>query len=243
MLNIDSQGRTQAKIRYSLQPVPPKARSRDGTEGPYAAHVQIRPASLRSIAEQMVREGSKYSEFEIIAIVSQLMETIAYRLTNGESVNLGSMLRLKPAIRGTFSTLETPFNATEHEIVVSATIGSNLRKIIQQATVEHIERSTSPKLLQVVPFDASSANMPNFSFIVRGSHLTSVPKGATASWFIRANNKQTTLTPVVYDSQKALFQLPYKQYPVGTTFQIGLRLQLANTTFLDFLYKDAVVVG
>ena len=242
MLNIDSQGRTQAKIRYSLQPVPPKARSGDGTEGPYAAHVQIRPASLRSIAEQMVREGSKYSESEIIAIISQLMETIAYRLTNGESVNLGSMLRLKPAIRGTFSTLETPFNAAEHEIVVSATIGSNLRKIIQQATVEHVERSTSPKLLQVVPFDVSSANMPNFSFIVRGSHLTSVPKGATASWFIRVNGDVRALEPIACDNQKALFQLPYAHYPVGTIFQIGLRLHYTNNAYTDIVSARDVVV-
>ena len=93
MLKATSMEREQAKIRYTLQAVPPKARKDAGEEGPYAAHVEIRTASLKSIAAQMVREGSKYSEAEILAITTQLMETVAYRLANGESVNLGSTVR------------------------------------------------------------------------------------------------------------------------------------------------------
>ena len=242
MLNIDSKGRPAAKIRYTLQPVPPKARTGEGTEGPYAAPVQIRPASLRSLAEQMVREGSKYSEVEIIAIVSHLMETVAYRLTNGESVNLGSMLRLKPAIRGTFPTPEAPFNPAEHEVVVSATIGSALRKVIQEAHVERIERATFPELLSVVPFDAAAAHTTNFSFIIRGAHLATLPKGTTASWFIRVNGDERALEPIACDNQKALFQLPYAHYPVGTIFQIGLRLHYTNNAYTDIVYARDVVV-
>ena len=230
MFNMDTKGRPQAKIRYSLQPVPPKARTGDGSQGPYAAHVQIQTASLRSIAEQMVREGSKYSESEILAIVTQLMDTIAYRLTNGETVNLGSMLRLKPALRGTFETKETPFDPRQHEIIVSANIGSKLRKIIQQTTTEQVESVHTPLLGLVLPFETEPAGGDVFSFMVRGSHLAKYPVGVTATWFIQIADQEMEISPILSDDHKAVFSINRALFPQADTFHVGLRIKKGKTT-------------
>lgn len=242
MLKATSTEREQAKIRYTLQAVPPKARKDATSEGPYAAHVEIRPASLKSIAAQMVREGSKYSEAEILAITTQLMETVAYRLANGESVNLGSTVRLKPAIRGVFPTLDTPFDASQHKVVVSATIGANLRKVIQQASVVQVDRVVFPKLTQVLPFDMASAKGATFNFIVRGKHLAHPVKGGSLEWFIRTTKQERVVQPVDCDQQKALFQLKLKDYPLDTVFQIGLRIHLQDKAPVEILYPKEIVV-
>ena len=230
MLNSDAQGRPQAKIRYSLQPVPPKARTGDGSQGPYAAHVKVQTASLRSIAEQMVREGSKFSEAEIIAMMTQMMDTIAYRLTNGETVNLGSMLRLRPAIRGTFESKDSPFDPRQHEVIISANIGRKLRKIIQQTTAEQVTPANSPEFTQILPFEEASAEHNVLSFMVRGNHLVKHPVGVTVTWFIKIADQTIDITPILSDDHKAVFSLNRANLPQANTFHVGLRIHKGNTT-------------
>ena len=230
MLNTEAQGRPQAKIRYALQPVPPKARTGDGSQGPYAAHVQVQSASLRSIAEQMVREGSKFSEAEILAMMTQMMDAIAYRLTNGETVNLGSMLRLRPAIRGTFESAEAPFDPRQHEVIVSANIGRRLRKIIQQTTTEQVSPVKTPELTQVLPFEDQSAEGDVFSFMVRGNRLVKHPANIKVSWFIQVANEKTAISPILCDDHKAVFSVNRSLLAQAETFQVGLQLDKGKAT-------------
>ena len=220
----------EAKIRYTLRPIPPKARKDNATSTPYAAHVKVQTASLRSIAEQMVREGSKYSEAEIIAMMTQMMDAIAYRLMNGETVNLGSMLRLRPAIRGTFATKETPFDPRQHEVIVSANIGSKLRKIIQQTTAEQITSVNTPEFTQILPFEEASTERHVLSFMVRGNHLVKHPVGVTVTWFIKIADQTIDITPILCDDHKAVFSLNRADLPQADSFHIGLRIHKGEST-------------
>ena len=220
----------EAKIRYTLRPIPPKARKDNATSTPYAAHVKVQTASLRSIAEQMVREGSKFSEAEIIAMMTQMMDTIAYRLTNGETVNLGSMLRLRPAIRGTFESKESPFDPRQHEVIISANIGRKLRNIIQQTTTEQITPVNTPEFSQILPFEEASAERHVLSFMVRGNHLVKHPVGVTVSWFIKIADQTVEITPILSDDHKAVFSLSRADLPQADTFHVGLRIHKGKTT-------------
>jgi hypothetical protein len=237
MVKVDA-GRSQAKIRYTLQPVPPKARKNNGEETPYAAHVVAQPASLATLAQQMVREGSKYSESEIVAIATQLMETMAYRLANGEAINLGSMVRLRPAIRGTFATNQSPFNAEEHDIIVTASIGSRLRKIVQGAAVEQVDHVTLPKLKQIEVVQ-KSAEAP-INLIVHGLYLTKQPCGMTSEWFVRVGETTQIITPSACNERYALFVVPREQLPAGATFTMGLRVYVTPDNVVEVCYNDAL---
>lgn len=220
----------EAKIRYTLLPVPPKARKVEAQTTPYAARVVMKTASLRSIAEQMVREGSKFSEAEILAMMTQMMDAIAYRLTNGETVNLGSMLRLRPAIRGTFESAEAPFDPRQHEVIVSANIGRRLRKIIQQTTTEQVSPVKTPELTQVLPFEEQAAEEDVFSFMVRGNRLVKHPTNIKVSWFIQVANEKTAISPILCDDHKAVFSVNRSLLAQAEAFQVGLQLDKGKTT-------------
>ena len=243
MTQMVVEGRPQAKIHYTLQPIPPKARKGGDDATRYAAHVQIRTSSLASIAEQMVREGSKYSEAEILAIMTQMMNTVAYRLTNGEAVNLGSMVRLRPAIRGTFESDHAPLEPGEHEIVVTATIGSKLRKIVQGAKAEQIDRVTMPKLSSVdVVAHASDATAP-INLVVHGSALTRQQCKKASEWFVQVGMKRTVLTPVAYNADCAILIAPRENLPAAEPFTLGLRVYLNATAYTDIVYKSPLTLA
>jgi hypothetical protein len=237
MVKINS-GRSQAKIRYALQPVPPKARKGEGEATPYAAHVVAPPASLATLAQQMVREGSKYSESEIVAIATQLMETMAYRLANGEAINLGSMVRLRPAIRGTFATAQTPFNAEEHEIIVTASIGNRLRKIVKDAAVEQVDHITLPKLKQVKVIQ-KSADAP-VNLVIEGLYLTKQPCGMNSEWLICIGETTQVIPSSGCNDRNALLIVPREQLPADTTFTVGLRVYVAPEKPVEVYYKETL---
>lgn len=44
------------------------------------------------------------------------------------------------------------------------------------------------------------------------------------------------------DQQKALFQLKLKDYPLGTVFQIGVRVHLQDKTPVEILYPKEIIV-
>lgn len=239
MIKVD-RGRSQAKIRYTLQPVPPKARKGEGEATPYAAHVVAPPASLATLAQQMVREGSKYSESEIVAVATQLMETMAYRLANGEAVNLGSMIRLRPAIRGTFATAQTPFNAEEHDIIVTASIGNRLRRIVQGATVEQMDHVTLPKLKQIEVVQ-KSAEAP-INLIVHGLYLTKQPCDISSEWFVRIGETTQVITPSACNDRYAVFVVQREQLPIGTQFTVGMRVYVTPEKPVEVFYKETLHV-
>ena len=151
-------------------------------------------------------------------------------------------MRLKPAIRGVFPTLDTPFDATQHKVVVSATIGANLRRVIQQASVVRVDRIVLPKLIQVLSFDVAKEKSAVFNFVVRGKHLAHPAKGTSLEWFIRTAKRETVIQPVDCDNQKALFQLKLKDYPKESVFQIGVRLRSSDRAPIEILYPKEIVV-
>ena len=77
------------KVRYRLVETPIQKEGK----ACYAARAVVRTTSLRQIAEQMVREGSKYAEHEILGIAEQMIGVIIDRLRDGDSVNFGSIMR------------------------------------------------------------------------------------------------------------------------------------------------------
>ena len=93
-------------------------------ERSYFARVHAEVKSLRELAETMVREGSKYKATEIFAILQDFTDLTIRLLQEGYAINVGSLVRFRPSIRGKFTSEEDVFTRGVHQIVVtSAKIG------------------------------------------------------------------------------------------------------------------------
>lgn len=235
MTHLNVEGGSLAKISYALQPVPPKARKDATKDGPYAAHVVASTASLATLAQQMVREGSKFSEAEIVSMMTQMMDVIADRLSHGESVNLGSMVRLRPAIRGTFETVQTPFDEKSHQVVVTATIGSKLRKIVQGVKVELVDHVVVPKVTSVNVVASSKEDSKTVNFIVQGHSLLRQPCKKASEWFVIVGAEMISLTPIACDDHHAIFALSQEQLSKNQSFTLGLRVYIEPDRHYDIL--------
>lgn len=115
----------------------------------FCARVFTPVKSLREVAETMEREGSKYRAVEIFSILEMFAEVVTRLLQEGYAVNVGSLVRFRPSIRGKFETQDEVFNRSRHRIVVTAAIGSALRDVAANAAVVRTLSIPLPELSMV----------------------------------------------------------------------------------------------
>lgn len=105
--------------------------------------------SLAEVADTMVREGSKYEANEIVAILEKFATVATRLLQEGYAVNVGSLVRFRPSIRGKFETIDEAFSKAKHRIVVQASVGSALRNVAATASVQRITGVPLPEITAV----------------------------------------------------------------------------------------------
>jgi hypothetical protein len=213
-----SETKTSNKIRYRLVETPIK---KDGRVC-YAARAVVRPMGLAQIAEQMVREGSKYAEHEIVGIAEQMMDVIIYQLRSGYSVNFGSVMRFRPSIKGRFESKEDTFDLKEHQLRVAVSAGSRLRNALDGVAVECVDEVKMPEIRAV------SVEHPGQLHLVEvtGRHLYQKHLGDGVSWWARVADKQHPIMDVVQKSsgRTVTFLLPQAIFPIGTEVTIVLKV-------------------
>ncbi|MBQ9694089.1 MAG: hypothetical protein IJV69_04960 [Kiritimatiellae bacterium] len=133
-LNIEN-GDTSA-IRYNV--VKNAVLEKSTGETSYYARVYASTKSLREVAETMVREGSKYSAYEVYTILESFAAVVTRLLQEGYAVNVGSLVHFRPSIVGKFKTEADSFTRGTHQIKVRANIGSSLRDVAATASVSRI---------------------------------------------------------------------------------------------------------
>jgi hypothetical protein len=140
---------TAAAIQYSIEKN--AAASKIKGKDIYSARVTAPVLSLQDVAEKMVEEGSKYKTFEINGILTHFADVVAREVAKGYAINVGSLFRLRPQIRGTFGNEEESYGEGENnKIVVKATTGTLLRDVAAKAVVRRIDGKTLPEINGVI---------------------------------------------------------------------------------------------
>lgn len=189
----------------------------------YAARAVVKPMNLRQIARQMVREGSKYAEHEILGVAEQMIDVIIDRLRHGASVNFGSMMRFRPSIKGGFESATEPFDAKKHQLKVAVSAGPWLRNALDGVAVEPMVAVTFPQIIDVEVGEAEDANVVQLF----GRHLYRKDLGKGSQWLIRSEKKSTELRPLAQkrNGREVMFVLDGRIYPPGTTVIFVLRVK------------------
>ena len=201
--------KSSSKVRYRLVETPVQKEGK----ACYAARAVVQTTSLRQIAEQMVREGSKYAEHEILGIAEQMIGVIIDRLRDGHSVNFGSMMRFRPSIKGNFDSKEEPFDPKTHQLVVAVSAGSRLRHALDGVAVECLDDGKMPEIRNV-----TVEVLGDLHFVeVSGIHLYQKNLGNGASWWIRTADTQVLIPNVVQkpSGRTVTFLLPHATIPKG----------------------------
>lgn len=145
-LNIDN-GDSSA-IRYNLAKNAILEKSKG--ELSYYARVVANTKSLREVAETMVREGLKYSAYEVYCVLEFFTDVVTRLLKEGCAVNVGSLVRFRPRIQGKFASETDSFKRGVHRILVGASVGSALRNVAAAAPVSRVSAAVAlPELLAV----------------------------------------------------------------------------------------------
>jgi hypothetical protein len=206
------------KIRYRLVETPIKKEGKVC----YAARAVVQPMSLAQIAQQMVREGSKYAEHEIVGIAEQMMDVIIHQLRSGKSVNFGSVMRFRPSIKGRFESKEDAFDLKAHQLRVAVSAGSRLRDALEGVAVECVDEVKMPEIRAVTVDTLGKMRWVE----VTGKYLYQKNLGDGANWWVRVADKQHPIAEVVQKptGRTVTFLLPQTTIPVGTEVTIGLKV-------------------
>ena len=201
--------KSSSKVRYRLVETPVQKEGK----ACYAARAVVQTTSLRQIAEQMVREGSKYAEHEILGIAEQMIGVIIDRLREGHSVNFGSMMRFRPSIKGNFESKGETFDPKTHQLVVAVSAGSRLRNALEGVTVECLDEVKNPEIRSVTVAPLGDLHVVEVS----GIHLYQKNLGNGASWWICTADQQIQIPNVAQKTsgRTVTFLLPHATIPKG----------------------------
>ena len=213
------------KVRYRICVAP----QRENETPCFGARAEVKTVSLRAIAEQVEREIAKYDASEVLCITEQVIDAIIDRLRHGYSVNFGSMMRFRPAVKGRFEHEEDEFDANRHQLVVAVSAGAQLRHALDGVSVERIKRSAIPKIRKV---EVSPSE--DMTFVqVKGTALYRKDLGDAAQWFIKVDHTRQPITPQIQKSsgREVIFSFSHETYAKGTTFTLILRLTTPECSF------------
>lgn len=205
-------------IRYSLQ--------QDALNNSGTYHAHVTPAmslSLEDLVDRMAGAPNAMERPRLFAAASLLMEAVTQALSQGEQVNL-PICRLRPAIRGTFNSLEDTFSPDRHDVTVVVAAGSELKKRLAKASVEREPdgRGTDrpqPKALRRVPEGDHQDDIvhPGDVMEIVGRRLKFDPAGPDEGLFLQPLSEDATAQSgppigiprvIKRTEQRLMFQVP-----------------------------------
>jgi hypothetical protein len=222
-LNIDN-GDSSA-IRYNLAKNAILEKSKG--ELSYYARVVANTKSLREVAETMVREGSKYSAYEVYCVLEFFTDVVTRLLKEGNAVNVGSLVRFRPSILGKFAAESDNFQRGTHRIMVRACVGSALRNVAASAPVMRVSGAVPlPELLEV--FNGATGNPDTVSnesaFIVKGKGFAYDTDAADEGFFVNSDGQELRCTVILMDDTDtyAVLMMPHQLAP-GNEVELSFR--------------------
>jgi hypothetical protein len=227
-LNIDN-GDSSA-IRYNLAKNAILEKSKG--ELSYYARVVANTKSLREVAETMVREGSKYSAYEVYCVLEFFTEVVTRLLKEGCAVNVGSLVRFRPRIQGKFASETDSFKRGVHRILVGASVGSALRNVAAAAPVSRVTAAVAlPELLAV--YNGATGHQDRVSnestFIVKGANMVYDINAADEGFFVNLDGQELRCTVILMDEKhaNAVLLMPQQIAPGN---EVALSFRTRHTT-------------
>ena len=227
-LNIDN-GDSSA-IRYNLAKNAILEKSKG--ELSYYARVVANTKSLREVAETMVREGSKYSAYEVYCVLEFFTEVVTRLLKEGCAVNVGSLVRFRPRIQGKFASETDSFKRGVHRILVGASVGSALRNVAAAAPVSRVSAAVAlPELLAV--YNGATGHQDKVSnestFIVKGANMVYDVNAADEGLFVNLDGQEPRCTVILMDEKpaNAVLLMPHQIAPGN---EVALSFRTRHTT-------------
>ncbi len=194
---------TAAAIQYSVKKN--SAASKFKGRDVYNARVTAQVLSLQDVAEKMVEEGSKYKTFEITGLLTHFADVVARQVAKGYAVNVGSLFRLRPSIKGTFDAEEDSYGeGNNNKIVVRTTTGSLLRDVAAKAQVRRIDGKNIPEIHAVVNGKTMIEDTISSlgTLIVTGNRLAWDDEKADEGFFLLINGVAHKMTVVKVEDKK-----------------------------------------
>jgi hypothetical protein len=176
----------------------------------YNARVTTPTNSLQAVAETMQREGSKYQPHEIVGILTQFSDVVARLINEGYAVNVGSLMKIRPAIKGRFDAEDANFSEGVQRIVVKTTVGALLRDVAAKANVRRIDGKTLPLLEKVM--NLTTGNEGTLStegyILVTGKYIKWDTKAEDEGFFITMDGAETKLDVESNGAEGVVLALP-----------------------------------
>ena len=179
----------------------------------------------------MVREGSKYKSSEIFAILQDFTDLTIRLLQEGYAVNVGSLVRFRPSIRGKFTSENDTFTRGVHRIIVRSATGSILRNVAASTTVERISATSHPQIRLVYNSITGKANTvcSNGTLSIQGVHLAWNRENSEEGFFVTLDGatQQCEVLHVNEADTHALLKLPHALQE-GDSITLSFRTRTAT---------------
>ena len=230
MATLNVENGDSAAIRYDV--VKNSLLEKNKGEVSYCARIHAPTKSLREVADTMVREGSKYSAYEVYCILETFAEVVTRLLKEGNAVNVGSLVRFRPSILGKFAAESDNFQRGTHRIMVRACVGSALRNVAASAPVMRVSGAVPlPELLEV--FNGATGNPDTVSnesaFIVKGKGFAYDTDAADEGFFVNSDGQALRCTVILMDDTdtNAVLMMPHQLAPGN---EVELTFRTRHTT-------------
>lgn len=161
-----------------------------GADDLYAARTLITSsADLEAIADRIMEQNTCVSRTDCIAVLESSVQAVQSMLLEGARVNYGGLFDLYPRIKGKFNSITDHYDPARHQVDISASPGSRIRKYIRDNAVVGKLETILPQPLVLEYSDLGSGTV-NSKFTngnigtLRGSRLSFNTEDATEGIFI-----------------------------------------------------------
>ncbi len=223
--DIDTGSSSVAKIRYETvhnQLASQKAGSDMNVARVYTNHTY----QLKEMAEELVNRKVPLSRQLITYVLGELSDLMQSLLLQGNSINLGGLVKLQPVIKGTFAPGES-FNASKHEIVVSATVGKVLRSAASAGSVERVGAELPPEITGI------SNTIDRQADVIYGGGTTADIQGVRLTFDQNVADEGVFITCPDYEGDDLAVAL-VKAGDAAITIRIDDAIDAEYTAFLSF---------
>ncbi len=246
MENIIIQNTTATPaIRYRVERN--AAASKTCNHDVYTALTEVKECyDLNRVASRMIERGCAVKKSSIALVLNDFAELVSDLVAEGYAVNIPGLVRFAPAIRGTFASIDAPWDASAHQIVVNATVGSRMRIAAAQSNVQRVQLTVLPKPEQLIDMTTQRANVitSEGSFLVTGTQLMWDEAAEDEGWYLLLGGEEIKCTALETEEDGTCVVLQTDRIFEAADLPLELFFRTRiNGTLHQVKYHDAIVTA
>ncbi len=233
---------TPNTIRYRVQLN--AAASKSAEREVYTGVVDVKETyDLDLVAKRMVERGCVAGKSTIHLVLTDFADLVSDLVAEGRAVTIPGLVRFAPSIRGTFETIDSPWDAANNQVVVNASIGSRMRAAAAKSTVQRVDTITLPELELLVDVATQQPNVITSEgvFIVSGTQLLWDETAEDEGFFLNAGGEETKCTQQeeTQDETCAILKTSQIFDEAGLPVELFFRTRI-NGTLHQIKYANAI---